>query len=192
MISKLTKMNTQFSIPKPCHEDWNAMTPTEQGRFCSQCSKNVTDFTQMSDKEITIYFRQNSSSNICGRFRKDQLIEQTAIHIPRKVLYSQTKFINVFLLALLVTMGSMLFSCKQDTADKSTWDKPVDSVSTDSKMPHATVGMVSYPSDSVVPPSPVQKVDSVMPPPPVQKPQMPITMTGAVIVTDTINRTKNN
>jgi hypothetical protein len=110
-------MNTQFSVPKPCHENWDAMTPEEKGRFCSVCSKTVTDFTQMSNEQIVIYLRQNSGSRVCGRFTNDQLEEKVFIHIPRKVLYSQTKFINMFLLALLVSMGSVLFSCKNNPPD---------------------------------------------------------------------------
>lgn len=104
-------MNHRISIPKPCHEDWNAMTPNEQGRFCGQCAKTVTDFTGMSASEIQGYLLQNSSTKVCGRFKSTQL-DTITITIPERVLYSQTKFRNVFLLALLVTMGTTLFSCK--------------------------------------------------------------------------------
>ena len=104
-------MNNLFSVPKPCHENWDAMTPSEKGRFCSVCSKNVTDFTQMSNEEIVVYLRKNSGNGVCGRFRNDQLEEKVSINIPNRVLFSQTKFRNIFLLALLVTMGSTLFSC---------------------------------------------------------------------------------
>jgi hypothetical protein len=45
-----------ISIPQPCHENWNQMTPVEQGRHCIQCSKTVTDFTVMSNNEIINYF----------------------------------------------------------------------------------------------------------------------------------------
>jgi len=48
----------QLNIPKPCHENWNAMSPKEQGRYCGSCQKTVVDFSVMSDKEIVDYFRK--------------------------------------------------------------------------------------------------------------------------------------
>ncbi|MDV6169322.1 hypothetical protein R1T16_12875 [Flavobacterium sp. DG1-102-2] len=124
-------MKSQFTVPEPCHESWNAMTPDEQGRFCSLCSKSVTDFTQMSNDEITIYLKMNNGSSVCGRFRSSQL-QKESISIPKKVLYSQTKFVNVFLLALLVTMGSMLFSCKNTTKGEVEKKASIDTVATQS------------------------------------------------------------
>ncbi|MFC6095772.1 carboxypeptidase-like regulatory domain-containing protein [Flavobacterium qiangtangense] len=60
-----------ISIPKPCHENWQKMTPLEKGRFCDSCQKQVFDFTKSSDTEILQKF--NSEKNICGRFLKTQL-----------------------------------------------------------------------------------------------------------------------
>ena len=164
-------MDSQFSVPKPCHENWGDMTPNEQGRFCSQCAKTVTDFTQMSTAEITIYLRQNSGNRVCGRFRSDQLEEKVSINIPRKALYSQTKFINVFLLALLVSMGSMLFSCKDNSPEivGELAVEPVDSVALPPPTPDrsTTVGIVVSPNDTVSiaspPPSiPVKEAPKVL------------------------------
>lgn len=64
-----------LSIPTPCHESWDAMTPTDKGRFCQSCQKTVIDFSNMSDHEI-ISFINISKGNICGSFREGQLNRQ--------------------------------------------------------------------------------------------------------------------
>jgi hypothetical protein len=61
----------KITIPKPCHENWAAMTPDEKGRFCQVCSKSVRDFTSASDLQIMNDLSRDS--NICGNFRVDQL-----------------------------------------------------------------------------------------------------------------------
>jgi hypothetical protein len=61
-----------LSIPNPCSENWNNMTPQEKGRFCDTCRKCVVDFTAMSDAAVLDYFNKNNGK-ICGRFDKRQL-----------------------------------------------------------------------------------------------------------------------
>ena len=63
--------NVNISIPKPCHENWEAMTPKEKGRFCGVCTKTVFDFTKTSDKEIIEHLHKESAT--CGRFFNTQL-----------------------------------------------------------------------------------------------------------------------
>jgi hypothetical protein len=58
-------------IPEPCHEDWYKMSPTEKGKFCHVCTKEVVDFTAKSDEEIINYFQNHG--NICARFHDSQL-----------------------------------------------------------------------------------------------------------------------
>ena len=63
----------QIRLPNPCHEDWNKMSPAEQGRFCNSCQKAVVDFTGMSDSQLVAFFKKPSTGSICGRFDNDQL-----------------------------------------------------------------------------------------------------------------------
>jgi hypothetical protein len=107
-------METKFKIeiPKPCHEDWNAMTPDETGRFCSVCTKGVVDFTEMKAPEIQAYFLKNQGQKICGRFKNEQVNGKFDLQIPQSVLQQRMPFRKAFLLTLFVVMGSTLFSCK--------------------------------------------------------------------------------
>ncbi len=91
----------QISIPKPCSEDWNKMTPQEQGRFCDSSKKCVVDFTNFSDAELYQYLLENVGKKACGRFRPEQLNRPIQIpHQPHSQLY---KWIIAAGLALVLT-----------------------------------------------------------------------------------------
>jgi len=63
---------TQLLIYNPCHEQWGAMEPNTEGRFCGSCQKTVVDFTTMSDPELLAWFA-GGRRNICGRLTEEQL-----------------------------------------------------------------------------------------------------------------------
>jgi hypothetical protein len=63
-------------VPEPCHENWNEMTPKEQGRHCDVCSKVVVDFRNKTKDEI-ISTIENTSGKTCGRFSNHQLDQET-------------------------------------------------------------------------------------------------------------------
>lgn len=65
------KQKIQISIPEPCHEGWQNMTPVEKGRFCASCQKTVLDFTHLSDNEIINLVSKNDT--LCGRINVSQL-----------------------------------------------------------------------------------------------------------------------
>ena len=155
----------KITIPKPCHENWNKMTPNDNGRFCGSCSKNVVDFTNMMPDEIQMYFQQHS--NVCGRFKNSQLNSLT-IQIPNRVLYSQTHYHKMFLLALFVAMGTSLFSCSDKNGNKQKIDK-IEVVEDTSEMNNITVGErlppKSNPNDTlhhnITPPPPPTKIRQI-------------------------------
>ncbi|WP_435138569.1 hypothetical protein [Formosa sp. A9] len=74
-------MQYQIQIPKPCHERWETMTPTEKGAFCTACQRDVIDFTQSSPLELTrVILKQGK---ICGRFTPKQLAVPLPCETPR-------------------------------------------------------------------------------------------------------------
>jgi len=160
--------NYKLSVPKPCNENWDAMTPDAKGRFCGLCEKTVVDFTGMPGTEISGYLLANAGKKVCGRFNTEQLESKPFIpQIPRSVLFSQTSFRKMFLLALLVTMGTTLFSCKDHNDNDMTLGEPAivddtEQVDTLSQKKEMITGKVENP-DSLV------KAGKILPPPSVDK-----------------------
>jgi hypothetical protein len=92
----------QLSIPTPCHENWDAMTPVQQGKFCGSCLKQVIDFSNMSDRQVAEFFKKPSTGSVCGRFMTDQL--DRAIEIPKKRIPWVKYFFQFVIPAFLVSI----------------------------------------------------------------------------------------
>lgn len=106
--------NVKISIPKPCHEDWNKMTPNEKGAFCSKCAKTVVDFTKKTTEEISSFLIAETGKKICGRFLSRQLDEpakKVDLFIPFQLLPQRLSFSNTFIFSLFIVFGTTLFSC---------------------------------------------------------------------------------
>ncbi len=69
-------MRITLTVPKPCHEDWNAMTPGSDagvtGRFCDSCQHSVADLTRATDAELVALFTSDTRPK-CARFDPRQL-----------------------------------------------------------------------------------------------------------------------
>ena len=87
----------QLSIPEPCHENWQQMTPTEQGRFCNACAKEVIDFSSMTDMQVLNYFTNLTHEKVCGRALPEQL-DRTISRplLPKKRLFWYWNYIVMF------------------------------------------------------------------------------------------------
>ncbi len=91
----------QISIPSPCSEYWNKMTPAEQGRFCDSCQKCVIDFTQYTDRELYDFFSKHSGERICGRYNAAQI--DRAIYPPARKQPSFYKYVAGLGLSLILS-----------------------------------------------------------------------------------------
>lgn len=68
----MSKQEYLVKIDTPCARDWNSMRKEFSGKFCTQCSKTVMDFTQLSDVQV-VEFLSQSKDKVCGRFTTQQL-----------------------------------------------------------------------------------------------------------------------
>lgn len=101
-LFKQTEMEPiQLSIPTPCHENWDKMTPNQQGRFCGSCAKTVVDFSAMTDAQLINYFENLKNENVCGRVYPDQLNRDLQKPEPigkRKKLHWIWQYVAAFVL----------------------------------------------------------------------------------------------
>ncbi|MDZ4795347.1 MAG: T9SS type A sorting domain-containing protein [Bacteroidota bacterium] len=99
----------QLTIPTPCHENWEAMTPVEKGRYCGACQKQVVDFSEMSDRQVAEFFKKpnlnlSKGGSVCGRFMQDQLDRD--MEIPRRRIPWVKYFFQFALPAFLLSIKS--------------------------------------------------------------------------------------
>lgn len=90
----------QIRIDNPCSENWEQMLESENGKFCQNCSKNVIDFTTLTDKQI-IDIVSKSSGRSCGRLTNNQL--NRTIYDKQEVAYP-TLFSKIAASFLLVSL----------------------------------------------------------------------------------------
>lgn len=97
-----------ISINEPCHENWDAMTPNQQGAFCHSCKKDVVDFSKMSVEKIKEFFSKPQDGRVCGRFEEKQLQELSFDDFFARFRYWNfgRKFAIIFFLAF----GFWIFS----------------------------------------------------------------------------------
>ena len=93
-----------ISIPEPCTENWSDMTPTERGKFCAHCQKDVIDFSTKTDTEIA-NFVKNNKGNFCGRFVDTQLNKEFSYIEQEK--YSNLKYAAALALGLMTAENAV-------------------------------------------------------------------------------------
>lgn len=96
----------QLQIQEPCHENWNNMSPTEKGKFCGSCRKEVIDFTGVSDAELANFFMKHKSTGICGRMQARQVNQP--IPIPSTGNKLMRYMVGIGLPALLLSCNNEL------------------------------------------------------------------------------------
>ncbi len=107
------KKSITINIPEPCHEGWHNMTPTQKGRFCGTCEKEVIDFSKKRDEDLVKELA--GKTNVCGRFNAKQLDRE--VILERKSGYSVAPYAASLLLPLtLLTSNPVSATETSETA----------------------------------------------------------------------------
>ncbi|WP_306350042.1 hypothetical protein [Flavobacterium sp. '19STA2R22 D10 B1'] len=58
-----------LELRNPCTENLDGMTKNSQGFYCDSCKKNVLDFTEKTDQEITTIVSSMNGASFCAKLR---------------------------------------------------------------------------------------------------------------------------
>lgn len=106
-------MSNDIRIPNLCNENWNKMTPNDNGRFCDTCKLTVVDFTKMSDDQIKNHLLNNG--HVCGRFDCTQVdtSHESTIELlnkkAKKIKFKPLRWL-AFLLLLIPVLVCYIFN----------------------------------------------------------------------------------
>jgi hypothetical protein len=142
----------KISIPTPCHQDWGAMSPNEQGRHCTSCAKTVVDFTGMTDDEVKYFFINKKEEKVCGRFKNEQL-QRIMIELPHNIFYIPMPGWKKFLVASLLVFSSTLFSCDTAIKGEITEDTSGKLQLKNTLLPNDTASVLALPLPPTTPPT---------------------------------------
>lgn len=73
-------MKIKLTIPEPCHENWSNMTPTDKGRHCSVCDKEVLDMTGIPEKEVAEKISKMENGKVCAQIPTSYLDKKIELH----------------------------------------------------------------------------------------------------------------
>lgn len=84
-------MGSKIKVTFACSENWNNMPKTGNCRFCQTCEKQIIDFTQLNNRQISDYLQQNQ--NVCGRIKQSQInsINSQELFLPK--IHSRNRWI---------------------------------------------------------------------------------------------------
>lgn len=115
---KSSPMDAHIHIPKPCNENWNNMLPEDKGRHCLKCCKTVIDFTNWEAPEIAAYLNAHAGTEVCGRFRQEQL-DEPIMETVKQIYYANLSVLKKIAAVFVIAFGLAASSCSPRPIDKT-------------------------------------------------------------------------
>ncbi|MEO7538907.1 MAG: ankyrin repeat domain-containing protein, partial [Pyrinomonadaceae bacterium] len=113
-MSKKTVLDS-LRVADPCTEDWDRMTGNAKVRFCSHCSKNVNNISEMTPKEA-IRMARRSNGNICIRYKYDP-VTKTPIFGNRLHQIARSPLAASGVMAASLALSTVTFAQGDSKAD---------------------------------------------------------------------------
>ena len=111
------KSTLTISVKEPCTEKFTNFSKTEKGGFCTNCQKEVIDFTKASNEELIRHFSKTSNKT-CGVFKSSQLTSYEINSLPMIHNNIISKGIGMMTLSLFALCTTQING--QETADIET------------------------------------------------------------------------
>jgi hypothetical protein len=132
----------QVTIASPCPARWDEMTGNEKSRFCSQCQKNVYNFSAMTSNEAETLIKEKEG-NLCGRFfrRADGMTLTQDCPVGMEKIRARAQVIKQTMATFLVgIMGFVL-----GLALPQKWKQPIEDALVKKMTPPPEITMVDGP-----------------------------------------------
>lgn len=140
-------MNNQTSITKPCHMRWKELDKIQnsKNRHCNECSIDIIDFTQMSDKEIIEYLSERNKEKVCAKmysvdkYSKLSKVQKKVLTWHENIKYNvKNGYFKSVVLALaglmviatgcITQVGEPALTCREELVPDTTTVEPNDSI----------------------------------------------------------------
>lgn len=113
----------ELTIPKPCHESWDAMHGGAKERFCDSCQHEVHDLSAMTRREAEALLASDSGS-LCVRYtmRGQEMVFQPEAS-PR--LMAQLRGLNSLVAAAAVAIPLLIGGCDMGAGPEPQAQAPI-------------------------------------------------------------------
>lgn len=71
-------------VPRPCHEDWDKLTPEQRGHHCTVCETKVWDLSSLTEAQAKAFLRARAGEDLCVSYHERP--DGTVIHRPTPVV----------------------------------------------------------------------------------------------------------
>jgi hypothetical protein len=125
----------KITIDNPCRKiNWTTMSDFDKGKFCTICSKNVIDFSKMTDEQI-IGILDKSEASVCARVNKSQMNRVLKTKTTHNINFvhrfvTTFTFITISAVSYSNTVKNRTYNFEQNKIALSENDKKIENNST--------------------------------------------------------------